>query len=48
MTIGFERKLGYFRLSELLANRGKLGCPIERDLSFEACRLSTLYPRLTG
>ena len=28
-------ELGYFRLSELLENRGKLGCAIERDLYFE-------------
>ena len=35
-------ELGYFSLSELLQNRGKLGCPIERDLSFEPCRLSAL------
>jgi hypothetical protein len=39
---GFEKELGYFRLSELLANRGKLGLPIERDLYFEPTRLSAL------
>jgi hypothetical protein len=33
-------ELGYFSLSELQQNRGKLGCQIERDLSFEPCRLS--------
>jgi hypothetical protein len=31
---GFEREFGDFRLSELLANRGKFGCAIERDLYF--------------
>ena len=31
---GFDQELGYFRLSELEANRGKLGCPIERDRYF--------------
>ena len=37
---GFEQELGYFRLSELMANRGKLGCEIERDLVFSPRRLS--------
>lgn len=37
---GFEAELGYFRLSELTQNRGKLGLTIERDLWFEPCRLS--------
>ena len=32
---GFEKELGYFTLSELMTNRGKLGCEIERDLYFE-------------
>jgi hypothetical protein len=31
---GFEKELGYFRLSELMATRGKLGCAIERDFYF--------------
>ncbi len=35
-------ELGYFRLSELLETRDKLGCPIERDLYFQSCRLSKL------
>jgi hypothetical protein len=39
---GFEKELGYFRLSELLDNRGKWGMEIERDLFFTPCRLSTL------
>lgn len=39
---GFEKELGYFRLSELLQNRGKFGMEIERDYYFTPCRLSTL------
>ncbi len=35
-------ELGYFCLSELMQNRGKLGMPIERDLYFKPCRLSEL------
>jgi hypothetical protein len=35
-------ELGYFQLSELKANRGKLGCPIERDRYFTPCPLSIL------
>ena len=42
---GFERELGYFRLSELMANRGKLGCEIERDRYFTPRPLSELLPR---
>jgi len=41
---GFEKELGYFRLSELMATRGKLGCEIERDLYFTPRRLSALLP----
>jgi hypothetical protein len=41
---GFEKELGYFRLSELMENRGKWGMEIERDLYFEPCRISTLLP----
>jgi hypothetical protein len=41
---GFEKELGYFSLSELLANRGKLGCELERDRFFAPCRLSSLLP----
>ena len=37
---GFERELGYFRLSELMANRGKIGLEIERDFYFRPCPLS--------
>jgi hypothetical protein len=39
-VIGDFPELGYFSLSELLNNRGKLGCPIERDMGFEPCPLS--------
>jgi hypothetical protein len=39
---GFEKELGYFRLSELLDNHGKFGMEIERDLYFTPCPLSTL------
>lgn len=39
-------ELGYFRLSELTSNRGKLGMPIERDRFFTPCRLSELQARL--
>lgn len=37
---GFENELGSFSLSELKANRGKLGCPIERDMFFTPRPLS--------
>ena len=43
---GFEQELGYFTLSELLENRGKLGMPIERDRFFTPCRLSELKARI--
>ncbi|MCC6457908.1 MAG: DUF2958 domain-containing protein [Caldilineaceae bacterium] len=39
---GDDPELGYFRLSELKANRGKLGLPIERDRYFTPCPLSLL------
>ena len=41
-------ELGYFRLSELEANRGELGLPIERDLYFEPCRLSVIRAAVEG
>ena len=37
---GFEKELGYFSLTELMSNRGKLGLPVERDRYFTPCRLS--------
>lgn len=33
-VVGLEKEWGYFVLSELLAVRGGLGLPIERDLYF--------------
>jgi hypothetical protein len=37
---GFEKELGYFRLSELKAIKGPFGLRIERDLHFEDKRLN--------
>lgn len=42
---GFERELGYFRLSELLETRGKLGCEIERDFWFKPTPIEDLLRR---
>ena len=39
---GIECELGYFSLTELTSNRGKLGLPIERDRFFTPCRLSEI------
>ena len=39
---GFEKELGYFRLSELMSNRGKLGCKIQKDLYFEPTPVNEL------
>ena len=39
---GDEQELGYFRRSDLEAQRGVFGLPIERDLSFRPCPLSHL------
>lgn len=39
---GFERELGYFRLSELASVRGPLGIGIERDQFFTPVPLSKL------
>src|SRR5206468_1119373 len=41
LVIGLERELGYFSLTELEEVRGPLGLPIERDLHFEPCPLSS-------
>lgn len=43
---GFEKELGYFRLSELKSFRGKLGLPIERDLYFSPRSLKEIAPKL--
>ena len=40
LVAGFENELGYFSLSELQSNRGRLGLPIERDLWFTPMPLS--------
>lgn len=32
---GFDGEYGYFSLSELMANKGKMGLSIERDLYFK-------------
>lgn len=45
-VVGDDSELGYFSLSELKSNRGKLGLPIERDRSFRPCRLSQLRQQL--
>lgn len=42
---GDEKELGYFSLTELLVNRGKLGMPIERDRFFVPCRLSEIMDK---
>ncbi|MCG3203997.1 MAG: hypothetical protein KCHDKBKB_00674 [Elusimicrobia bacterium] len=39
---GLERELGYFSLKELESIRGKLGLPVERDLYWEARKLSEI------
>ncbi len=39
-------ELGHFSVHELMATRGKLGCPIERDRYFKPCRLSMLREQL--
>src|SRR6266513_1908850 len=39
-VVGFEKELGYFRLSELAEARGPFGLPIERDLHFSPTKLS--------
>ena len=39
---GFEKELGYFRLSELQQVRGKLGLPVERDRYFQPRTLREL------
>jgi hypothetical protein len=39
---GFEKELGYFRLSELQSVKGALGLPIERDRFFNPKTLKEL------
>ena len=42
---GFENEMGYFRLEELEAVKGKLGLGIERDLHFGRHMLSEAMER---
>ena len=42
LVAGFEKELGYFRLSELEQVRGHLGLPIERDRYFRPTTLRKL------
>lgn len=39
---GFEKEIGYFRLSELKSVKGALGLPIERDMYFKPKTLKEL------
>ena len=39
---GFEKELGYFRLSELQSVKGALALPIERDMFFTPKTLNVL------
>lgn len=39
---GFEKEIGYFRLSELKSVKGTLGLPIERDMYFKPKSLKEL------
>lgn len=39
---GFEKEIGYFRLSELQSVKGALGLPIERDMYFKPKTLREL------
>jgi len=39
---GFEKEIGYFRLSELKSVKGALGLPIERDMYFKPKTLREL------
>lgn len=39
---GFEKEIGYFRLSELQSVKGALGLPIERDMYFKPKTLKEL------
>ena len=39
---GFEKEIGYFRLSELQSVKGALGLPIERDMYFKPKSLKEL------
>lgn len=45
LVAGAVAELGYFRLSELQAARGKLGCRSERDRFFQQCPLSEVVSK---
>jgi hypothetical protein len=44
-VVGREQELGYFSLDEIAGIRGGLGLPVERDLYFEPCPLSSIRKR---
>ena len=44
-VVGHEQELGYFSLAEIGRVRGGLGLPVERDLYFTPCPLSTVRQR---
>ncbi|QFR49393.1 DUF2958 domain-containing protein [Sulfurimonas lithotrophica] len=41
-VVGLESELGYFNLEEVESLHGSLGLNVERDLSFQSTRLSTI------
>ena len=41
LVSGQDVELGYFALSDISCARGALGLPVERDLYFSPCPLST-------
>jgi hypothetical protein len=44
-VVGHEQELGYFSLAEIDGVRGGLGLPVERDLYFTPCPLSSVRQR---
>ena len=48
LVSGHELELGYFSLAEIDRVRGGLGLPVERDLYFDPCALSTARVRHTS
>lgn len=45
LVSGHHLELGYFSLADIRAARGGLGLPVERDLYFNPCPLSTAKAR---
>ena len=45
LVSGHDLELGYFSLSEIDGVRGGLGLPVERDLYFSPCPLSSVRAR---